>query len=130
MGRLLLQSLMDWTRRLPAPAKYTAIPTKKEQIFYMYFGNRRRLVFQVYEGERVRTKDNNLLGVVEITGIPPTPRGVAINVCFNIVANGILNVSAEDMTLGVNNNIRINYDKGRLREWCKRQTSTRQEITM
>jgi L1 cell adhesion molecule like protein len=56
---------------------------------------------QVYEGERSRTKDNNLLGKFELSGIPPAPRGVPqINVIFDIDANGILNVSAEDKTSG------------------------------
>jgi Hsp70 protein len=57
---------------------------------------------QVYEGERSRTKDNNLLGKFELSGIPPAPRGVPqINVVFDIDANGILNVSAEDKTTGM-----------------------------
>ena len=57
---------------------------------------------QVFEGERSRTRDNNLLGKFELTGIPPAPRGVPqINVVFDIDANGILNVSAEDKTTGV-----------------------------
>ena len=56
---------------------------------------------QVFEGERSRTRDNNLLGKFELTGIPPAPRGVPqINVVFDIDANGILNVSAEDKTTG------------------------------
>ncbi|KAK8494491.1 hypothetical protein V6N12_073486 [Hibiscus sabdariffa] len=69
----------------------------------------------VYEGERTRTKDNNLLGKFELSGIPPAPRGVPqINVCFDIDANGILNVSAEDKTTGQKNKITITNDKGRL----------------
>ncbi|KAJ6702350.1 HEAT SHOCK PROTEIN 70KDA [Salix koriyanagi] len=60
-------------------------------------------------------KDNNLLGKFELAGIPPAPRGVPqINVCFDIDANGILNVSAEDKTAGVKNKITITNDKGRL----------------
>ncbi|KAL0425163.1 UNVERIFIED_CONTAM: Heat shock protein [Sesamum radiatum] len=73
------------------------------------------VLIQVYEGERPLTKDNNLLGKFELTGIPPAPRGVPqINVCFDIDANGILNVSAEDKTAGVKNKITITNDKGRL----------------
>lgn len=69
----------------------------------------------MYEGERARTKDNNLLGKFELTGIPPAPRGVPqINVVFDIDANGILNVSAEDKTTGIKNKITITNDKGRL----------------
>ncbi|KAB1705618.1 Hsp70 family protein, partial [Klebsiella pneumoniae] len=60
-------------------------------------------------------KDNNLLGKFELSGIPPAPRGVPqINVCFDIDANGILNVSAEDKTTGQKNKITITNDKGRL----------------
>ena len=56
---------------------------------------------QVYEGERSRTRDNNLLGKFELAGIPPAPRGIPqINVTFDIDANGILNVGAEDKTSG------------------------------
>ncbi|KAK8476856.1 hypothetical protein V6N11_057443 [Hibiscus sabdariffa] len=71
--------------------------------------------FKVYEGERARTRDNNLLGKFELSGIPPAPRGVPqITVCFDIDANGILNVSAEDKTTGQKNKITITNDKGRL----------------
>lgn len=68
---------------------------------------------QVFEGERAMTKDNNLLGKFELTGIPPAPRGVPqIEVTFDIDANGIMNVSAVDKSTGKENKITITNDKG------------------
>uniref|UniRef100_A0A914M9K7 Heat shock protein 70 n=1 Tax=Meloidogyne incognita TaxID=6306 RepID=A0A914M9K7_MELIC len=73
------------------------------------------VLIQVYECERAMTKDNNLLGKFELSGIPRAPRGVhQIEATFDIDANGILNVSAQDKSTGKQNEITITNDKGRL----------------
>ncbi|KAL8157567.1 heat shock cognate 70 kDa protein-like [Apium graveolens] len=97
----------------------TTIPMSMQKVFRTACDGQKCVKISVYEGERTRTEDNNLLGEFVLSGLPPAPRGeVEFTVTFRIDANGLLNVSAENEDTGLKNGIKIN----------KRGMLTKQEI--
>jgi L1 cell adhesion molecule like protein len=93
----------------------TTIPVKREGGYTTEYDNQTSVCIKVYEGEGELTKDNRLLGKFSLNGITPAPRGVPkITETIEVEANGILKVSAEDITTGIKKSINITTDRGGL----------------
>ncbi len=91
----------------------TTIPTERKQIFSTADDNQTAVTVKVYQGERQMAGDNRLLGMFNLEGLPPAPRGMPqIEVKFDIDANGILNVSAKDLGTGKEQTVRIEQSSG------------------
>jgi molecular chaperone DnaK len=91
----------------------TTIPTRKSEVFSTAADNQTSVEIKVYQGERAMAKDNRLLGVFQLVGIPPAPRGIPqVEVTFDIDANGILNVTAKDRATNNEQKITITSSSG------------------
>ncbi|QSR87574.1 molecular chaperone DnaK [Candidatus Methylacidiphilum infernorum] len=107
----------------PMIPRNTTIPTRKSQIFSTFSDNQTSVEIKVLQGERPMARDNKLLGVFHLDGIPPAPRGVPqIEVTFDIDANGILHVSAKDLGTGREQKITITGSSGLSKEEIERMT--------
>ena len=103
----IMRTLIKWNTKLPA---------NKTHIFTTSVDDQPGILFEVFEGEHIMIKNNHLLGKFILGGIPPAPRGVPqIVVTFDVDANGILHVSSENKSTGIENKIAITTnDKGHL----------------
>jgi molecular chaperone DnaK len=91
----------------------TTIPTRKSETFSTASDSQTSVEIKVYQGERSMAADNKMLGVFQLVGIPPAPRGIPqVEVTFDIDANGILNVTAKDKATNNEQKITITSSSG------------------
>ena len=95
----------------------TTIPTRKSEVFSTAADSQTSVEIKVYQGERAMARDNRMLGVFQLIGIPPAPRGIPqIEVTFDIDANGIMNVTAKDKATNNEQKITITSSSGLSKE--------------
>ncbi len=95
----------------------TTIPTRKSEVFSTAADSQTSVEIKVYQGERAMARDNRLLGVFQLVGIPPAPRGIPqVEVTFDIDANGIMNVTAKDRATNNEQKITITSSSGLSKE--------------
>lgn len=95
----------------------TTIPTESSMDFHTVEDNQRKMTIDVFEGERSQTKNNHLLGLFEMTDLPPAPRGqIEVRITFKVDANGLVEVTAQNLATKSTKSITITADDGRLSE--------------
>src|SRR5439155_1163875 len=105
----------------PLIGRNTTIPTKKSEVFTTAADNQTSVEVHVLQGERPMARDNRTLGKFHLVGIPPAPRQIPqIEVTFDIDANGILNVAAQDKATGKQQNITITASSGLTKDEIER----------
>lgn len=112
----------------PLVERNTTIPTQKKQIFSTAADNQPAVTIRVLQGERKMANDNKEVGRFDLADIPPSPRGMPqIEVAFDIDADGILHVSAKDLSSGKEQKIRIEAQSGLQEEEIKRMLRDAEE---
>ena len=112
----------------PLISRNTTIPSSKSQVFSTAADNQTQVEISVLQGERPMASDNKSLGRFILDGIPPAPRGVPqVEVTFDIDANGILNVKAQDKATGKEQSIKITGSTGLTKEEVEKMTKEAEE---